>query len=126
MELEMQVHDPASAGQAPTDMLDRLAAATVLIEQAAARLTNHEVDLTASVGRAALREADLVRLLAEANATIASLKGTRKTQPAGVAALLAKDGTSVEAASLDNALASLSLEQRFAVKAQLLRSGLIG
>jgi hypothetical protein len=42
--------------------------------------------------------------------------------------LLAKQGLaldSIEAGTLDAALASLSLEQRFAVKAQLLRAGLV-
>ena len=43
--------------------------------------------------------------------------------------LLAKQGValeSLEAGALDAALVSLSLEQRIAVKAQLLRAGVIG
>ncbi len=43
--------------------------------------------------------------------------------------LLAKQGVvveSLEAGALDAALVSLSLEQRIAVKAQLMRSGLLG
>ena len=62
----------------------------------------------------------------DATATIASLKAGRKTVPAGVANLMAKDGLAVDPGSLDAALASLSVEQRIAVKSQLLRSGLIG
>ena len=55
--------------------------------------------------------------------------GSRKTLPTSTTTLLAKQGVSVdtiEAGTLDAALASLSLEQRIAVKAQLLRAGLLG
>ncbi len=72
------------------------------------------------------REAEIERLLAEAEATIASLKAGRKTQPAGVGTLIAKEGAAIDAGALDAALVSLSIEQRIAVKSQLLRSGLIG
>ena len=57
----------------------------------------------------------------------ASVTNSRKTMTAGMT-LLNKQGTAVEsleAGTLDAALTSLSLEQRIAVKAQLLRSGLI-
>jgi BMFP domain-containing protein YqiC len=53
--------------------------------------------------------------------------GSRKTVPAAMTNLLAKHGVSldsVEAGTLDAALTGLSLEQRIAVKAQLLRAGL--
>ena len=53
----------------------------------------------------------------------------RKTLPASMATLLAKQGVTVdslEAGALDAALSSLSLEQRIAVKAQLMRSGMLG
>ena len=46
-----------------------------------------------------------------------------------MANLLAKQGVTVdsmEAGALDAALVSLSLEQRIAVKAQLMRAGLLG
>jgi len=39
--------------------------------------------------------------------------------------LLAKAGEASELGALDGALASLSVEQRFAVKAEMLRSGLL-
>jgi hypothetical protein len=54
--------------------------------------------------------------------------GSRKTVPAAMTNLLAKHGVSldsVEAGTLDAALTGLSLEQRIAVKAQLLRAGLL-
>jgi len=51
----------------------------------------------------------------------------RKTLPASTAHLLAKGGIttleSIEAGALDAALIGLSLEQRIAVKAQLMRAG---
>lgn len=94
------------------------------------------------------RETELERRLEAAENQIASLRaesaraqlpeartgqaGTRsaparKTQPSIAATLLAKHGLhgieSVEAGALDAALAGLSLEQRIAVKSQLLRAG---
>ena len=60
---------------------------------------------------------------------IAATESGRKTLPTSTTTLLAKQGVSVdtiEAGTLDAALASLSLEQRLAVKAQLLRAGLLG
>ena len=53
----------------------------------------------------------------------------RKTFPASMSTLLAKQGVtldSLEAGAIDAALTSLSIEQRIAVKAQLLRAGLLG
>ena len=61
----------------------------------------------------------------------------RKTAAVGMAATLAKQGISasaleglesgrMEAGALDAALTSLSIEQRFAVKAEMLRAGLLG
>ncbi len=79
------------------------------------------------------RERELERRLAEAEATIESLRAeaaarssARKTAPAGAAAFAAREGVAVEAGSLDGALRSLSIEQRIAVKSELLRTGLIG
>lgn len=75
------------------------------------------------------READLAGKLADAEKTIAELRASpssptgRRTLPVG---LLAKqDSDAAEPGALDAALTSLSLEQRIAVKAQLLRSGLV-
>jgi hypothetical protein len=121
MEMEMEVREDATA------LLERLTAAAGLLEQAAERLSGLEINLEASRAstRPSTREAELERLLAEAEATIAALKGSRKTLPANVATLIAKDGSAVDAAALDAALVSLSLEQRIAVKSQLIRSGLV-
>jgi hypothetical protein len=57
-------------------------------------------------------------------------RGTkRKTLPAAVGMLLAKQGVEIESgldeSALDAALASLSIEQRVAVKSQLARAGMI-
>jgi hypothetical protein len=84
------------------------------------------------------REAELEALLAAAEQKIAELQagcptsrrdvGSRKTLPTQMTTLLSKQGVtidSLEAGALDAALSSLSLEQRIAVKAHLLRAGLI-
>jgi sRNA-binding protein len=91
-----------------------------------------------------LREVELEQRLASLEAQIAQMTahpaapaGGRKTVSPGTSAMLAKQGVSVaagsgalEAAALDGALASLSsglsIEQRIAVKAELLRAGLLG
>jgi hypothetical protein len=117
MEMEMEVREESGADA----LVTRLTAAASVLEQAAERLAGIDLE-----GRAATREAELEQMLAAAEATIASLKAGRKTQPAGVATLIAKEGVTLDAAALDAALVSLSLEQRIAVKSQLLRSGLIG
>ena len=78
-------------------------------------------------------ESRIAELSAAATAVVFPPAG-RKTVSAGMSTMLAKQGVSVEglesgrmeAGSLDGALASLSIEQRFAVKAELLRSGLLG
>lgn len=122
MEMEMEVGEELGVAS----LVGRLTAAAGMLEDAANRLAGREIDLEASFGRVASHEAELEQKLTEANATIASLKAGRKTSPGGVSSLQAKDGTVVNAGSLDAALSSLSLEQRIAVKSQLLRSGLIG
>ena len=121
MEMEMEAAEEIGV----VALVARLTAAAGMLEEVAERLAGREVDLEASFARVASREAELEQKLTEANATIASLKSGRKTLPAGVATLLAKDG-SADVVSLDAALGSLSVEQRIAVKSQLLRSGLIG
>jgi hypothetical protein len=129
--------------------VERLAAAAGLLEQAVERLAQRQsdfaVDAEASIGRIVAtvegkREAELEEKLAAAEAKIAELQAAaasvpvpvthgRKTLPVAMASLLAKQGVtveSIEAGALDAALVSLSMEQRFAVKAQLMRAGLIG
>jgi hypothetical protein len=76
------------------------------------------------------REAELSRRLEDADARIAELSAAasgRKT--AGAVGMVAKRGVAVErleAGALDVALAGLSVEQRIAVKAELLRTGMLG
>jgi undecaprenyl pyrophosphate synthase len=134
---------------------ERLEAVAASLEQAAARIAEREATVQEQVGRivatveesasgaTTLREQELERRLAEAEDRIAQLTaahaptvvqpGGRKTMAAGTASLLAKQGVSVDAggaamdaAALDGALATLSIEQRIAVKAELMRAGLLG
>jgi len=125
--------------------VERLAAAASLLEQAVERLAQRQndfaIDAEASIGRIVAtvegrREAELEAKLAAAEAQIAELKAAavvvshgRKTLPVGMVNLLAKQGVTVdsmEAGAVDAALVSLSVEQRIAVKAQLMRAGLLG
>ena len=80
------------------------------------------------------RIAELSAAAASVNAGPAS---GRKTLSSGMVTMLEKQGVSLgaleslqtgrfEAGTLDGALSSLSIEQRFAVKAELLRAGLLG
>ncbi len=83
------------------------------------------------------REAELVERLAVVEHDLAELKAgassltanpSRKTIPASTSEMLAKHGIGdgpVDVRTLDAALAGLSLEQRIAVKTQLLRAGAI-
>jgi hypothetical protein len=127
--------------------VDRLAAAAGMLEQAVERLAQRQSafdeNAEASIGRIvatveARREAELEEKLAAAELKIAELQARgvstnlgagRKTLPATTASLFAKPGMTVDsmdASALDAALVSLSLEQRIAVKAQLMRAGLLG
>ncbi|MGA7156022.1 MAG: hypothetical protein WBY53_04205 [Acidobacteriaceae bacterium] len=130
---------------------ERLEAVATALEQAAARIAERQVALAAEaeehVGRIvatveSAREAELERRLAEAEEKIAELTASassqpqgRKTLPAAMSSMLAKQGvtlelgasgTSIEASALDSALASLGIEQRIAVKSELRRAGLLG
>jgi hypothetical protein len=124
MEMQMEVKDELSLA------LERLTAAASLLEQAAERFTG--VDLQASFERVSAREAQLEQRLADAEATIESLRAesarasARKTTPGGLRTLVAKEGAPAEAGALDAALRCLSLEQRIAVKSEMLRAGLLG
>jgi exonuclease VII small subunit len=124
----------------------RLEAAASLFERTAALMEERESETSGEVRKivAAVetnREAELQKKLEAAEQQIADLraqveakgeaelKSTRKTVPAATAQFLAKQGLtaleSVEAGALDAALNGLSLEQRIAVKAQLLRAGVV-
>jgi hypothetical protein len=83
------------------------------------------------------REAELTEKLAALERELAEVKAAsaqnilnplRRTMPAATAEMLAKHGIGdgpVDARTLDAALSGLSLEQRIAVKTQLLRGGAI-
>jgi hypothetical protein len=126
------------------ETIERLNAAASMLERAAAGLEQREAMMTGDVRKivAAVeqgvevtqREIELERKLALAEQRIAELSAqesrgasVRKTLPAATTQLLAKQGItsleSIEAGALDAALTGLSLEQRIAVKAQLLRAG---
>lgn len=123
---------------------DRLMEAASVLEKVVARMAEQQVALAAEaesqVSRIVAtvesqREAELEHKLAEAEAKIAELVASASTQPAGrktlptsMATMLAKQGVvmeSVEAGAIDGALASLSIEQRIAVKSGLMRAGLL-
>ena len=126
--------------------VERLSAAAALLEQAAQQLAQRQSEFSenaeASISRIvataeARREAELEEKLAAAELRIADLQAQaaatplagRKTLPSAMTSLLAKQGVTVdslEAVALDAALVTLSLEQRIAVKAQLMRAGLLG
>lgn len=123
---------------------DRLMEAASALERTVARMAQQQVALAAEaesqVSRIVAtvetqREAELERKLAEAEARIAELVACASSQPAGRktlpttgATMLAKQGVvmdSVEAGAIDSALTSLSIEQRIAVKAELMRAGVL-
>jgi hypothetical protein len=143
--MEMEMKDDLGVA------VDRLAAAAGLLEQMAERLAQRQgafgEEAEASIGRIVAtvegREAELEQKLAAAELKIAELQARasvgapaegRKTLPTAMTSLLTKQGVSLassesaslEAGALDAALVSLSLEQRIAVKAQLMRAGLLG
>jgi hypothetical protein len=135
MEMQMETN----AGIEAT--VERLAAAADLLEQTMQRLSERQQESENTIGRiSATVEAALEDRLKAAEEKIAELEAAaaaqvsgepvsrRKTLPAGMAIMLAKQGVAVdslEAGSLDAALNGLSIEQRFAVKSQLLRSGML-
>lgn len=105
------------------------------LEERQAAMTGDVARIVATVDATAdARQRELERKLEEAEQQIVELKaqaaaatGARKTVPVSTMQLLAKQGISsvdgLEAGSLDAALTGLNLEQRVAVKAQLIRSG---
>jgi ATP-dependent Lon protease len=119
-------------------MMERLEAATALLERALATLQEKqgEVERISATVEQTKRELDLTEKLAAAEREISDLKAAavhesaplRKTVPALTSEMLAKHGIGdgpVDVRALDAALSGLSLEQRIAVKTQLLRAGAI-
>lgn len=147
--MELQAGETMSALSAGMERMEaRLEAAMSLFERAAAMLEERDSSMSGEVQKivAAVetsREAELRKKLETAEQEIAELRAqvetaakaeaaqsARRTIPASTAQFLARQGISslesVEAGALDAALSGLSLEQRIAVKAQLLRAGVVG
>ena len=121
----------------------RLEAATTLLEKTLNWLEERQSVLTGEVERISAtvdqsrREAELTERLAQVERELSDLKAAgaptivnplRRTMPAATSEMLAKHGISegpVDVRTLDAALSGLSLEQRIAVKTQLLRAGAI-
>ena len=133
----MEIHDVLSAMQ---DGLNRISAAAAMMERASEMMAQAGEAQKIVATADSERELELERKLESAEREIAELRAqtgqlseraatSRKTLPAATTQLLAKQGVmtleSVEAGALDAALVGLSLEQRIAVKAQLLRAGLL-
>jgi predicted RNase H-like nuclease (RuvC/YqgF family) len=133
------------------ESMSRLEAAATLLEKTIAWLEERQAEMAGDVqkivatveqsGECSRREHELEKRLAEAETQIAELKSqnipvaaaastARRTLPAATVQLLSKQGIEdldrVDASSLDAALTGLSLEQRIAVKSQLLRAGSLG
>jgi ATP-dependent Lon protease len=125
---------------------ERLEAAATLLERTLSRLEERmaaaaalsgEVDKISATVEQSRREADLAEKLAAVERELAEVKSAaahnalhplRKTVPASTTEMLAKHGIGegpVDVRKLDAALNGLSLEQRIAVKSQLLRAGAI-
>lgn len=125
------------------EIAERLEAATALLERTLNWLEERQSALTGEVEKISAtveqsrRETELTEKLAAAERELSELKtaGTqsvltplRRTLPAATSEMLAKRGIGdgpVDVQALDAALSGLSLEQRIAVKTQLLRSGAI-
>lgn len=128
------------------DLIARLEAATTLLERAltalgeraeAAGALSGQVERISATVEQSRRESELAEKLAAAERELAGLKAAcahtalnplRRTVPASTSAMLAKHGIGegpVDVRTLDAALSGLSLEQRIAVKSQLLRAGAI-
>jgi septal ring factor EnvC (AmiA/AmiB activator) len=125
------------------EIVDRLEAATAQLERTLNLLEERQGALSGEVEKISAtieqsrREAELAEKLAAAEQELAELKaGTaqtvlnplRRTLPSATSEMLAKRGIGegpIDVKALDAALAGLSLEQRIAVKTQLLRAGAI-
>ena len=126
------------------EVTDRLDQVTTLLERTLTWLEGRsgEVERISATVDAAVsaREQELAEKLSAAEREIAGLKASassaptamqpmlRKTLPASTTEMLAKHGIGdgpVDVRALDAALSGLSLEQRIAVKSQLLRAGAI-
>jgi hypothetical protein len=121
-------------------IVERIETATSLLERTLALLEERqnagEVERISATVEPNQREMELAEKLAAAEREIAELRAAaasngnplRRTLPAATSEMLAKHGIGegpVDVRTLDAALGGLSLEQRIAVKTQLLRAGAI-
>ena len=128
MEMKEREEEEGAAATVQEEAVERLAA-----EEA----SSGEVERISATVEQGRREDELMARLAtveqelaqlRAQAAPAGLSGLRKTVPVATTEMLAKHGIGegpVDVRTLDAALAGLSLEQRIAVKTQLLRAGAI-
>jgi F0F1-type ATP synthase membrane subunit b/b' len=125
------------------EIVERLESAATLLERTLNWLEERqgvlagEVEKISATVEQGRREQELEERLSAAERELADLKAgsapgvlaqLRKTVPASTTEMLAKHGLGegpVDVRTLDAALAGLSLEQRIAVKSQLLRAGAI-
>lgn len=125
------------------NVVERLEAAAALVEKSLRLLEERQSALSGEVERISAtveqsrRELELAEKLAATEQELGELKAAaaqnvlsplRRTMPAATAEMLAKRGIGegpVDVRALDAALTGLSLEQRIAVKTQLLRAGAI-
>lgn len=127
-------------------IVERLEAATITLERTLSWLEEHQGALSGEVEKISAtvesetmerQVAELAEKLAAAERELAGVRAAaaqnivnplRRTMPAATAEMLAKQGIGegpVDVRTLDAALTGLSLEQRIAVKTQLLRAGAI-
>jgi hypothetical protein len=122
-------------------MAERLEAVMALLERTLSRIEEREnagqVERISATVEPSRREEELAERLAAAERELVELRASgsqivvsplRRTVPAATSEMLAKHGIGegpVDVRALDAALAGLSLEQRIAVKSQLLRAGAI-
>ena len=130
-------------GKGEKHIVERLEAATNALEKTLnwleerqGALSGEGERITATVEQSR-RETELTEKLAAVERELAEVKAAtaqnvlsplRRTMPAATAEMLAKHGIGdgpVDVRALDAALSGLSLEQRIAVKTQLLRAGAI-
>lgn len=101
--------------------MERMAAAAEAMQQSVAHIQAQHDTLSARIEK--------IVAAVESKETRETHDAARKTLPAVAAQLLAKNGVDVsepmDVAALDASLASLSVEQRIAVKSQMARAGLL-
>ncbi|WP_158752283.1 hypothetical protein [Acidobacterium sp. S8] len=122
------------------ESIERLGAAAELLERTVTLLEQRgsagavekltaAVDSQEELSQLRLKLEAAEQQIAELRASGSRATAARQTLPASTAQLLAKQGLStvdsIQAGALDAALTGLNVEQRIAVKSQLLRAGLL-